>query len=259
MSNSLRMYLGMMLRHPRLFVHFLRHPSLSELRSRGRELDLKPIKSASVNKEEKTFVFNNIDYEYFYNDYNKTWSSERTVEVPIIWRVLQENPNSKILEVGNVLSHYFKTKHTILDKFEQAPGVINQDIVEFSPPTKFDLIVSISTLEHVGWSTKREEERDQAKFSKAIEKILSLLNPEGKIWFTVPLGYNEFLDDDLRNNRLKLDGMYFLKRISADNRWKQCGYDEVRDSVYGGFTITATKNPPFPKANAIMVGLLIAK
>jgi hypothetical protein len=38
----------------------------------------------------------------------------------------------------------------VLDKYEQAPGVINEDVVSFSPPQKYDLIVSVSTLEHVG-------------------------------------------------------------------------------------------------------------
>jgi hypothetical protein len=56
-----------------------------------------------------------------------------------------------ILEIGNVLSHYFPVNHDIVDKYEKADGVINQDVVHFYSPKKYDLIVSVSTLEHVGW------------------------------------------------------------------------------------------------------------
>jgi hypothetical protein len=38
-----------------------------------------------------------------------------------------------VLEVGNVLSHYFPVHHDVLDKYEKAKGVINEDVVEFSP------------------------------------------------------------------------------------------------------------------------------
>jgi len=50
-----------------------------------------------------------------------------------------------------VLSHYFAVKHDIVDKYEIAPSVVNEDLVNFKPGKKYDLIVSISTLEHVGW------------------------------------------------------------------------------------------------------------
>ena len=43
--------------------------------------------------------------------------------------------------------------------------MINQDVVDFKTNEKYDLIVSISTLEHVGWD---EEPRDDKKISKAL-------------------------------------------------------------------------------------------
>jgi len=59
-----------------------------------------------------------------------------------------------ILEIGNVLSRHIKLEHDILDKYETAKGVINEDIVDFKSEKKYDLIISISTLEHVGWDEK---------------------------------------------------------------------------------------------------------
>ena len=265
LRSILKRYLMELVRHPSLLVYAFRHPSLRELRGRAKELDrldrdgeLQSIRLQSINKRERTFVFNGREYEYFYHDYNETWCSERTVEVPIIWRIVQDNPNARTLEVGNVLSHYFKTTHTIVDKYEKWPGVINEDIVEFNPPTKFDLIVSISTLEHVGWNI-RHEARDPPKFFRAISKLTSLLMPGGMIWFTVPLGYNPYVDSAISSKALKLDGEFFLKRISSDNSWKQCDFDEVRNSVYGVFKIRSADTPPFPRANAILVGLISAE
>lgn len=62
-----------------------------------------------------------------------------------------------MLEVGNVLSHYFPIHHDIVDKYEVCPGVINQDIADFLPQEKYDLILSISTVEHVGWDEQPQE------------------------------------------------------------------------------------------------------
>lgn len=103
----------------------------------------------------RTFVFRVKQYKYFYHKYNTTWKLERTVEVPIIFEVVKKHHDKNILEVGNVLSHYFPVNHDIIDKYEKGKGVINEDVVDFRPPKKYDLIVSISTLEHVGGMKNR--------------------------------------------------------------------------------------------------------
>ena len=98
----------------------------------------------------------------------RTWRNERTVAVPI-WNLVRrfEEQNKKILEVGNVLSYYFKVNHDILDKYEIMDGVINEDVVDFRPSKQYDLIVSIVTLEHVGWS---ESSKEPAKIIRAFEE-----------------------------------------------------------------------------------------
>ena len=86
--------------------------------------------------------------------------NERSIEVPIVMEIVNQNKGKRILEIGNVLSNYYKVSHDIVDKYEKAPNVINQDVVDFKTNEKYDLIVSISTLEHVGWD---EEPRDDKK------------------------------------------------------------------------------------------------
>jgi hypothetical protein len=51
-----------------------------------------------------------------------------------------------IRKIGNVLSHYVISDHVIVDKYEFGNSILN-----YSPGTKFDLIVSISTFEHLGY------------------------------------------------------------------------------------------------------------
>jgi len=94
--------------------------------------------------------------------------NERAVEIPIIWHIVRENKGKRILEAGNVLSHYFRVDHDIVDKYERAEDVINEDVVNFQPSKKYDLIVSISTLGHVGWD---ENPKEPSKILKAIEHL----------------------------------------------------------------------------------------
>ena len=66
------------------------------------------------------FTFRGKRYPYFYHPYNTTWRNMRALEIPItedaIRNAIKNNPLAKILEVGNVLSHYFQVSHQILDK-----------------------------------------------------------------------------------------------------------------------------------------------
>jgi len=259
--------LSTFIRHPSLIVYSLSNPDLSslknrikELRKRDRQRELTEIKLQAIGKKEKIFTFNGKIYEYFYHDYNATWAGERTVEIPIIWEMVKEQRSrgAKILEVGNVLSHYFNSNHTVVDKFERWPGVINEDILSFNPEEKFDLIVSISTLEHIGWSLKRGVE-DPEGFSKAVAKLRMLLNEGGQIWFTVPIGYNPYVDEVLRRGALNDAEMFFMKRTSYDNKWLQCDFSQVADYPYGGFKIRKRKRFPFPKANAIAIVRMYSK
>jgi len=120
-----------------------------------------------------TFAFNGRTYSYLYHFCNKTWKNERGVEIPIFRDILLRHQTARILEVGNVLSHYVPIHHDVVDKYEVAPGVINQDIVEFAPTARYDLILNISTLEHVGWD---EVPREPAKLLQAIEHLRGIFH-----------------------------------------------------------------------------------
>ncbi len=193
---------------------------------------------------EYTFVFRGTTFTYFYHEYNTTWATERAVEIPIVMSIVNGYEGKRILEVGNVLSHYFPVKHDIVDKYEQAPGVINEDVVDYKPSEKYDLIVSISTLEHVGWD---EEPKEPAKVLAAIENLKNCLAPTGKIVVTLPMGQNPHLDRLLNEKKLQFTRQYFLKRITADNKWVQAEWEDVKNAEY---------NYPFPFANGVIIGII---
>ncbi len=167
---------------------------------------------------------------YFWHRYNTTWRNERAIEVPIAWDAVERFRGKRILEVGNVLSHYFDFEHDTLDKYEKVHGVINQDVIDFKPSKPYDLIISISTLEHVGWD---ETPRDSSKIPQAVAAMTSWLAPGGELLVTVPMGYNEHLDEHLRRGSVKFDEQHCLKRISEDNRWLETSFDEVAHVKYG--------------------------
>lgn len=189
------------------------------------------------------FRFEGRRYRYFIKRcHNHPVLNERIVEIPIIWDVIQQNRGKAILEVGNVLSNYYQYEHDTLDKYEKGSGVINEDIVSYSPGKKYDLIVSISTLEHVGFD---DNPKEPEKILRALANITTLLKPGGEFIFTVPLGYNEHLDGFIRDKRLNIPKLRFMKRVSYFSKWKEVNYDEVRNAQYGN---------PYRNANALLVG-----
>lgn len=190
----------------------------------------------------RRFTFRNRTYPYFSNLYKMTWNTERAVEIPIARAAIEAHPAGRILEVGNVLSHYFPVGHEVVDKYEQAPGVLNQDVVAFQPDHRYDLIVSISTLEHVGWD---EAEREPQKTLRAVAHLRSLLAPGGQLLITFPVGYNPWLDAFFWEDRLPFDEITCLQRVTRDNRWAEVEREALRGTSY---------NAPFFCANGLVIG-----
>jgi hypothetical protein len=191
----------------------------------------------------ETFVFQGREYRYFHHPYNVTWTNERAVEVPIIRRAIEEAGATRLLEIGNVLGHYFRLGHDVVDKYESGAGILNRDIVDFRPQAPYDLIVSISTLEHVGWD---EDDRDAGKIPRAVEHIRTLLAPGGRAIITLPLGYNPYLDELVSAGALDFDRAYFLLRV-AEREWREVDRADLGRPAYGS---------PFPGANGLVIGVI---
>ena len=187
----------------------------------------------------RTFGLAGKEYHYWIHPLNL--DNERTVEIPLA-RAFLEGKKGEVLEVGNVLSNHFRFPHDIVDKYERAAGVINQDIVSFSPDKLYDAIVTLSTLEHVGWD---EEPRDPEKIVRAIDHLKQLLAVGGELLATLPLGYNSFFDTLAREEKTGFSEIAYLLRVTASNRWREANLDEVAAARYG---------TPYANANALVVG-----
>jgi len=204
-----------------------------------------------VFKSWRRFTFRGERYRYLYHKYNHTWKNERTVEIPIVWKMVQDHRGKRILEVGNVLPHYYDFSHEVVDKFEKGEGIANEDVVDFRPAGKYDLIVTVSTLEHVGWDedpgARQKILGEPAKILKAIENLRGLLAPGGKLVITLPLGYNPQLDRLLDEGMIASDERHCLKRVSGGNKWREVDWVDCRGAKYGS---------PYQFANAVVIGII---
>ena len=187
------------------------------------------------------FTFRGRQHRYFFHRRNRTWTNERCVEVPIIRQALDDAPDARVLEIGRVLPQYFRTDHEVVDKYNRHGDVAKVDAVDFRSPTRYDLIVSISTLEHVGWD---EVPKDPSRAIPAVANLLEHLTDDGMLVATIPLGYNPEFERMVEEGQLTFSEVTCLKRVSADNEWAEVAWSDVRDVKYAA---------PYPGANALMV------
>lgn len=172
-----------------------------------------------------------------------TWLNERCVEIPIMRDVMARHEGERVLEVGNVLSWYdHSLRHTVIDKYEKPnrENFFAEDAETFSRGAPYDLIISISTLEHVGWD---EVPRDEGKVGRTILHLRSLLAPGGELVFTAPVGYSPPLDDFLN----RADGFterFCLRRVSVLNEWEKAEWSDVKGSAF---------HRPYPFANSLVI------
>lgn len=193
---------------------------------------------------QKYFTIHGQRYPYLYRLNNSTWQNERCVEIAFAKDLIAQFPGRRFLEVGHVLGYYDSFPHDVLDKYEQASGVINEDIVDFRPARPYDLVVSVSTLEHVGFD---EDVQDPPKVLRAFQAIVEhYLAPGGVLLVTLPIGYNPAVDRFLKSGEMAFDKKYSLKRF-AWNDWREVPWEEIRDLPY---------DMSVPTAKGLVIGII---
>ena len=200
---------------------------------------------ATLTGSRGRFTFDGREYRFLYHRHGFTWLNERAVEVPIAAQTLAEASGGRVLEVGNVLSHYGHGGHPVVDKYERAPEVLNVDALDYEPDEPFDLIVSVSTLEHIGWD---ETVREPSRAEGAVGALARHLRPGGTLLVTVPVGYNPVLDEAIRAGRARFSTLRALRRTGR-TAWEEAEPAEVWDVPYDQLLCAA---------NAILVGTVKA-
>ena len=201
------------------------------------KFDLQLVKLSRKMRND-VFYIKDEKYTYFVSNYNAI-NTERTVEIPWVKNIIRQYESSEILEVGNVLSNYTSFTHDIVDKYESGPGIINEDIVAFDTGKRYDLIITISTLEHIGFD---EPQQESGKSVLAFENLKRLLKTGGKMVITVPLGYNPEIDEFIRVNEKWFQEVHYLIRTSKFNYWVEANLGEALKRPYGS---------KYPAANAV--------
>ncbi|NYE38739.1 SAM-dependent methyltransferase [Nocardioides cavernae] len=187
-------------------------------------------------RDHGTFEWDGRRLPYFVHDYHYTWLNERAVEVALAHDLLRRHPGASVLEAGNVLHHYGADAHVVVDKYEQAPGVLNLDVADLDLGRTFDLVLAISTLEHVGLD---EDVLDPDKPVRAIERLRAHVAPGGLLWVTHPVGYNRALDDRLRSGALAPRRLRALLREETRNTWREVPVEDVWETPYDRLLYTA--------------------
>ena len=190
----------------------------------------------------KTFIFDGVTLNYFYHKYNVTYENERIIVIPIILYLIKKYGINTYTELGNVLSYYKLQSKSIIDKYDNSKDIIKEDITYYKPISKFKNIISISTLEHIGWD---ESERNYCKITPTFINIFNnVLDKNGYFIFSFPIGYNPYLDSYLNNNLEKFIEIYSFIRINKSNEWRNVKYDKTRNSKFG---------TPFKNANELII------
>ena len=202
------------------------------------------MKSALKNKY---FCYQGQKLKYLAHRHNISWATERAVEVPIVLHHLRQQlkqlKTGNILEVGAVLRHYYPMlPGVVLDKFETGAGIVNEDVINYKPSKKYDLIISISTLEHVGFD---DDLKDPLGTLKAVKNLKeNCLAKNGSMFITMPLGYNKDVDLLIFNNQFGFANETYLKKTRFFNRWQEVRKDQAK------------VNYSFDHARAIVVGII---
>jgi FkbM family methyltransferase len=237
------------------------------------------LENTLVRNWKPTFYYKGKNLPYNRISYNNV--GERAVEVPITLNFLATLEKKKnILEIGNTLSHYENSlseyigirPRRIVDKFEVAPGVDNVDVMDIPSEEKYDVIVSVSTVEHIGQgiepSSKAYGEqiqiRDLEAPLKAITKIYDLLSVGGKALITVPFGklidggwfiqFNqEYLDIlvtkyQIPKTAISYGFMRILDMEITSSNPREIWVEEKAESL-----VNVEYNYPYPCANAIVI------
>jgi len=178
-------------------------------------------------------VYRDKKYKVYRNWKNKMspWRGEREAELPVFEDIIKSYQGKKILEVGNVMNNYYPSfGQTVVDKYEIAPGVINEDAVTFKGQNKYDLIISISTLEHIGWE---ESNGKLENVMKAIKNLRSQLTDDGVLIFSFDWTANYYLRNQITNDKLKFDYCSFLvkQKVGSDYYYSEETYGYVLSKI----------------------------
>lgn len=195
-------------------------------------------------RADKRFTLFGVEVPFAYHLYSQTWRNERSIEIAVAHEFLKHRAAGRMLELGNVLGHFGYVGHDVIDRYENVEGIINEDMIGWQAAEPYDTVVSISTLEHVRFD--EELLKDPHGPSLALDSLKATVKPGGRLLVTVPLGYNDGLDEDIKSGRFSFERQAYYRRVSKDNDWREVSQEEGLSCRYAS---------QYEAANAILVGI----
>jgi len=192
---------------------------------------------ARYARRDEEFTLNGVEFRYFNSWDNWTWLNERAVEIPIALAALAAVSAHRVVEVGAVMPHYTSVSHRVVDKYEDGPGIEQADILDLHADQQYDLVLSISTVEHVGWD---ETPRDPGKALLAIERLKDFVAPGGELLVTLPVGYHPPLEAALQTNAETFTSVEALRCSRRSRAWSQAPPESVAGVPYDSLTYSAS-------------------
>ena len=181
---------------------------------------------------------------------------ERPLEYLFLWSnlvpllAIPEKVRSevKILDIGGAGSLLSKTLAElgfdtyVIDINDVDSGkakFIKANILDYDfPENAFNIIISISTVEHVGLPCYGQTIYDQDGDIKTMHKIYKWLAPEGIAIITLPYGkphhppsFERVYDENTLKNRILMSQMEIIKKeyICCNGAWRQASEPEAKN------------------------------
>ena len=173
--------------------------------------------------------------------YNQPQTNERTVELPILFRLLAqaEQAGQTVLEVGAVSPYYRQVEHEVCDPYDEK-ATLPVSLFDVADP--YDVVVSISTLEHVGLPEYGSQSSDPGLALEAVAHLKALARH--LLLFTIPLGHHAELDRAVLAGELGITLASYLMRQDWHNHWQQVPLEQATNARYG---------KPFNNGNCVAV------
>lgn len=181
-----------------------------------------------------SFWYKGRVYPYFVDPYQNTRINERSVEVSIA--LSHYNKAVRPLEVGAVLPHYLpdwpEKYHEVIDLYEDYPAVKNADVLTYDPIGQHDMVICISTLDHLN---------NADEVIAAVNRMKAWVNRGGLVFATVPalqppeIGGGPWLDELVLSGELDMD-IARMDKVDCENHyWQEVSMDK-EPLAYNGRT-----------------------
>ncbi|MBU1967065.1 class I SAM-dependent methyltransferase [Patescibacteria group bacterium] len=190
--------------------------------------------------------------------------NERVIENPFIFQHLPKSINKKILDVGcceTILPIQLASLGFNVTGIDMRPYELTHPNFSFKKedicqtqlkPNQFDVITCISTLEHIGLDTIYGKSDTKSSDKKALQKMLALLKPKGRLLLTVPVA-KKYVQTDFMQiyTTQKLHSLLKDFKITQENyyipsssrsQWSPCLADHLPlPPNFGVITMVAVK------------------